>query len=105
MIRGKNCLSILSRPTTWLLVVILLLAAGVASAETFRMGILPVIDTLPLQVGVMEGYFKAENIDLKLVSFSSAMEPRPCKPVNWMDFSAICRQPYSWSKIRSRSGF
>ncbi|MCK5836350.1 MAG: hypothetical protein KAH09_03705, partial [Desulfobacula sp.] len=58
----------------WLLVVIFSLAAGIVSAETFRMGILPVIDTLPLQVGVTEGYFEAENLDVKLVSFSSAME-------------------------------
>ncbi len=58
----------------WVLKVFFLLAAGMVSAETFRMGILPVIDTLPLQVGVAEGYFEAENIDLKLVPFSSAME-------------------------------
>lgn len=45
-----------------------------AWAETFRMGILQVIDTLPLQVGVMEGHFKAEDIDLQLVPFTSAME-------------------------------
>lgn len=50
------------------------LASGMVSAETIRMGILPVIDTLPLQVGVSEGYFKAENIAIKLISFSSAME-------------------------------
>lgn len=47
---------------------------GAVWAETFRMGILQVIDTLPLQVGVAEGYFKAENIDLELVPFTSAME-------------------------------
>ncbi|WP_300465216.1 ABC transporter substrate-binding protein [Desulfobacula sp.] len=58
----------------WLLVVLFSLAAGSVSAETLRMGILPVIDTLPLQVGVTEGYFKAENLDVKLVPFSSAME-------------------------------
>lgn len=69
----------------WLLVVIFLLASGVASAETFRMGILPVIDTLPLQVGVMEGYFKAENIDLKLVSFSSAMERNTAMQTGQLD--------------------
>lgn len=38
------------------------------------MGILPVIDTLPLHVGFTEGYFKAENLDIELVHFSSAME-------------------------------
>lgn len=69
----------------WLLVVLFLLVAGVASAETFRMGILPVIDTLPLQVGVMEGYFKTENIDLKLVSFSSAMERNTAMQTGQLD--------------------
>ncbi len=58
----------------WGLVMLFSLAAGMVSAETIRMGILPVIDTLPLQVGVAEGYFKAENLDVKLISFSSAME-------------------------------
>lgn len=58
----------------WVLTVLFSLAAGMVSAETFRMGILPVIDTLPLQVGVAEGYFEAENIDVELVPFSSAME-------------------------------
>jgi len=58
----------------WVLAVLLQLAAGIVSAETLRMGILPVIDTLPLQVGVTQGYFKAENLDVKLVPFSSAME-------------------------------
>jgi NitT/TauT family transport system substrate-binding protein len=57
-----------------MLVVLFLLASGIVCAEPLRMGILPVIDTLPLQVGVAEGYFKAENLNVKLVSFSSAME-------------------------------
>ncbi len=56
------------------LVVLFSLAAGIVCAEPLRMGILPVIDTLPLQVGVAEGYFKSENLDVQLVSFSSAME-------------------------------
>ncbi len=58
----------------WVLAMLFSLAAGMVSAETLRMGVLPVIDTLPLQVGVEEGYFKAENLDIKLISFSSAME-------------------------------
>lgn len=54
--------------------VIFLLAPGRIPAETLRMGILPVIDTLPMQVGVAEGYFRSEGIDVELVPFSSAME-------------------------------
>lgn len=58
----------------WVIVLFFILMAGNVSAETLRMGILPVIDTLPLHVGMTEGYFKAENLDVELVHFSSAME-------------------------------
>jgi len=37
-------------------------------------GILPVIDTLPFLVGVEKGFFAHEGIDLKIFSFSSALE-------------------------------
>lgn len=60
----------------WMLIMFFSTAAATVSAEaeTLRMGILPVIDTLPLQVGVAEGYFQAEDLDLELIPFSSAME-------------------------------
>ena len=58
----------------WGIAVIFSLVVGSAAAEPLRMGILPVIDTLPLQVGVTEGYFKAEHLDVELISFASAME-------------------------------
>jgi NitT/TauT family transport system substrate-binding protein len=44
------------------------------AAAPLKMGILPVIDTLPLQVAVQEGFFAAEGIAVELVMFSSAME-------------------------------
>ena len=65
--RKQSCL-------IWVLAMLFSLHTGMVSAETIRMGILPVIDTLPLQVGVAEGYFKGENLDVQLISFSSAME-------------------------------
>ena len=37
-------------------------------------GILPVIDTLPLLLGAEKGFFANEGIDLKIFSFSSALE-------------------------------
>ncbi len=43
-------------------------------AETIRMGVLPVIDTLPLQVAKKEGFFKEEELEVELIRFSSAME-------------------------------
>ncbi len=39
-----------------------------------RIGVLPVIDTLPLYVGEEEGLFDQEGIDVQLVEFNSAME-------------------------------
>lgn len=47
---------------------------GAEPKTTVDFGMLPVIDTLPLLVGVENGYFQQEGIDLKLVTFSSALE-------------------------------
>ena len=49
-------------------------AACPAGAETLRMGILPVLDTLPLHVAVEEGLFAAQGLDVELVPFASALE-------------------------------
>lgn len=55
------------------LVVIFSLPRPVLS-ETLTFGILPVIDTLPLQVAVKEGFFEEQGLDVTLVPFMSAME-------------------------------
>ncbi|MBU1610749.1 MAG: ABC transporter substrate-binding protein [Proteobacteria bacterium] len=39
-----------------------------------RFGILPVLDTLPLQVAATEGFFAAQGLDVELISFNSALE-------------------------------
>ncbi|MGE4299049.1 MAG: ABC transporter substrate-binding protein [Desulfovibrionaceae bacterium] len=49
-------------------------ARGAAHAQTLRLGILPVLDTLPLQVASLDGLFRAEGLDVELVSFASALE-------------------------------
>lgn len=43
-------------------------------AQTIKFGVLPVVDTLPLQVALDEGFFKEENVNLEIISFSSALE-------------------------------
>ncbi|MBU2510825.1 ABC transporter substrate-binding protein [bacterium] len=43
-------------------------------AEPLRFGVLPVIDTLPLQVAVKEGFFNREQLEVELVPFTSANE-------------------------------
>ncbi|WP_243546865.1 ABC transporter substrate-binding protein [Pseudodesulfovibrio tunisiensis] len=47
-----------------------------AGAENvkIRFGILPVLDTLPLQVAVRDGLFQAHGLDVELVPFASALE-------------------------------
>lgn len=45
-----------------------------AWAGPLRMGILPVLDTLPLQVAVRDGLFQDQGLDVELVPFASALE-------------------------------
>ena len=61
----------------FMVVAILLLASvTVARAENvkLRFGILPVLDTLPLQVAQAEGLFEAQELDVELIRFASALE-------------------------------
>ncbi len=67
----------LFHPALWLLALALFFHAPPAPAESripLTFGILPVIDTLPFLVGVEKGFFAGEGIDLKIFSFSSALE-------------------------------
>lgn len=58
-----------------LLLLFLVACPGVARAEeNLRIGILPVLDTLPLQVAVQEGLFKEQGLNVELVPFTSALE-------------------------------
>ncbi len=63
---------------TWMsiiLAVCILAHAGASTAAIpLRLGILPVLDTLPLQVAVTEKLFAEQGLDVEIVSFSSAME-------------------------------
>jgi len=43
-------------------------------SKKIRIGILPVIDTLPLVAADTEGFFKKEGLDVELVLFNSALE-------------------------------
>ena len=44
------------------------------AGTTVRFGILPVVDTLPLWVGLEKGFFEKQGIDLKIIPFQSALE-------------------------------
>lgn len=54
----------------------MLLSVNVVFAENtkIRFGILPVLDTLPLQVAVQDGLFQGQGLDVELVKFASALE-------------------------------
>lgn len=60
--------------TLFLLAILILLTSPLFAVEKLKLGILPVIDTLPLQVALKDGYFKKENLQVELVPFLSAME-------------------------------
>lgn len=49
-------------------------APTLAEAQTIRFGVLPALDTLPLHVAVRDGLFKAQGLNVELVSFLSALE-------------------------------
>jgi len=53
---------------------LLLLFSCKGESGKIKLGILPVIDTLPLIVADSEGLFKSEGIDVELVVFNSALE-------------------------------
>lgn len=59
-----------------LLILCLVILAAPAKAQDVRIrfGILPVLDTLPLQVAVTDGLFAGQGLDVELIPFASALE-------------------------------
>lgn len=57
-----------------LLLTLTLMPGIVNAADILRMGVLPVVDTLPLWVGLAEKMFEQQGITLKMISFESALE-------------------------------
>jgi len=49
-------------------------AAPPAEPETLKIGVLPIEDIMPLLVAEKNGYFAAENLQVELVKFQSAVE-------------------------------
>lgn len=56
------------------LIALLLAPATALAGASVKMGVLPVLDTLPLHVAVREGLFAAKGLDVELVPFASALE-------------------------------
>lgn len=52
----------------------LLAACGKKEPQKLKIGLLPIIDSLPFYVAEQEGYFVAENLVVELTTFSSALE-------------------------------
>ena len=72
-----------TKRTGWVLVVIILssLLLGATGCDflskepgSLKIGVLPILDVLPLYVAEQEGYFEAEGVDVELIPFSSAVE-------------------------------
>lgn len=59
-----------------LAVLLLIALSSFAHAQPVKMriGILPVLDTLPLQVALSDGLFEDQGLDVELIRFSSALE-------------------------------
>ncbi|WP_316899758.1 ABC transporter substrate-binding protein [Pseudodesulfovibrio indicus] len=57
-----------------LALILAMATAARADAVSIRFGILPVIDTLPLQVAEKDGLFAENGLDVTLVNFMSALE-------------------------------
>ncbi len=45
-----------------------------AKPQSLKIGILPVLDTLPLQVAVQQGFFAEQGLEVELTPFASALE-------------------------------
>jgi len=58
----------------FLALLITLVTWGNLCAAPLKLGLLPVLNTLPLQVAVQEKLFEKHGLDVELVPFSSAME-------------------------------
>lgn len=58
------------------LAVVLLAATGCSAKkdEKVKIGLLPIVDSLPFIVAADKGYFKAEGIEVEIVNFDSALE-------------------------------
>jgi NitT/TauT family transport system substrate-binding protein len=57
-----------------ILFVFILSTTALAGNTALRFGVLPVLDTLPLQVAAQEGIFEKHGLDVTLVKFMSALE-------------------------------
>ena len=54
---------------------VLVFSTAVQAGNTpLRFGVLPVLDTLPLQVAVQDGLFEKHGLDVELIKFMSALE-------------------------------
>ena len=51
-----------------------LFAASAQAAESLRIGVLPIVDTLALHVAANDGHFQKHGLDVTLIGFQSALE-------------------------------
>lgn len=57
-------------------ILLLILAAGCSGRkeDKIKIGLLPIVDSLPFYVAVDKGYFQAEGVSVELINFDSAVE-------------------------------
>lgn len=82
-----------ARAAWWIVSIVTVLCFGVLTgcdlfhkeSSALKMGVLPILDVLPLYVAEQEGYFEAEGIEVELVPFSSALERDVALQTNQID--------------------
>ena len=69
----------------FLLIFICLFSSNLLGMDNLKIGILPVIDTLPLQVAKHKAYFKQQDLNVELIRFSSAMDRNSAMHADQLD--------------------
>jgi len=62
---------------------------GQETAGKLKIAVLPIEDTMPLLVAEKNGYFRAENLDVELVSFQNPVEQSNAMPFISPDCMAL----------------
>lgn len=48
--------------------------AGVVRPDTIKVGVIPIVDTAPMHLGVARGFFREQNLDVRLVTVTGGAE-------------------------------
>jgi len=61
--------------------------AGSSGPDTIKVGVIPIVDTAPIHLGVAKGFFKEQNLDVQLVTVTGGAEAIAQVVAGKLDFS------------------